>query len=342
VGEENISVRTKFMIETINDLKNNKMKTGGQASAITSEHTIRMKKIIGSLNTRNIKAHEPLRIGLKDIRDSNKKGKWWLVGASWSGNAAEGNGDVQKDEPLARAAPVVEDSGMSDLVQLAREQRMNTDIRRAIFLTIMSACDYEDAHLRLMKLKLKKVQEFEIPKVLIHCAGAEKAYNPYYTLIAKKVCGDRRLKTAFQYCLWDLFKRMGESDGDEDIAEEDEESLDARHIVNLAKMFGTLIVEGGLGLGVLKNLNLSYLQPKTKTFLEVLFITLLLQSQRQSESKRDEQAVVNILSKAKDTPQLIRGMQYFLKKVVSKTDIAGGKEEKATVKWACKVAGEYP
>lgn len=339
VGEENISVRTKFMIETINNLKNNKLKTGSQASAVTSEHTIRMKKIIGSLNTRNIKAHEPLRIGLKDIRDSDKKGKWWLVGASWSGNAAEGNEDAPKDEPLARAAHVVEDSGTSDLVQLAREQRMNTDIRRAIFVTIMSASDYEDAHLRLMRLKLKKVQEFEIPKVLIHCAGAEKAYNHYYTLIAKKVCGDRRLKTAFQYCLWDLFKRMGESDDDEDIVEEDEESLDTRHIVNLAKMFGTLIVEGGLGLGVLKNLNLSYLQPKTKTFLEVLFITLLLQSQRQSESKRDEQAVVNILGKAKDTPQLIRGLQYFLK-VVSKTDIAGGKEEKATVKWACKVAGD--
>ena len=87
---------------------------------------------------------------------------------------------------------------------------MNTDIRRAIFVTIMSATDYQDAHLRLMKLKLKKVQEFEIPKVLIHCAGGEKTYNPYYTLIAKKICGDRRLKTAFQYCLWDLFKKMGE------------------------------------------------------------------------------------------------------------------------------------
>src|SRR5437773_7095137 len=130
---------------------------------------------------------------------------------------------------------------------------MNTDIRRAIFVTIMSASDYEDAHLRLRKLKLKKVQEFEIPKVLIHCVGAEKAYNPYYTLIAKKVCGDRRLKTAFQYCLWDLFKRMGESNEDEDGIEEDEGSLDTRHIVNLAKMFGTLIVEGVLGLGVLKN-----------------------------------------------------------------------------------------
>jgi nucleolar MIF4G domain-containing protein 1 len=327
------------MIETINDLKNNRMKTGGAASAVTSEHTIRMKKILGSLNTRSIKGSEPLRIGLRDIKDSDKKGKWWLVGASWSGNVVDEDKNHGIPGSANKIVIPVDDLGTSDLVQLAREHRMNTDIRRAIFVTIMSATDYQDAYLRLMKLKLKKVQEFEIPKVLIHCSGAEKNYNPYYTLIAKKVCGDRRLKTAFQYCLWDLFKRMGESDEDDDAVDEDKNTLDTRHVVNLAKMFGTLIAEGGLGLGVLKNLNLSYLQATTKTFMEVLFITILLLLQKHSESKRNEQAVVNIFNKAKDTPQLIRGLQYFLRKVVSKTEIAGGKAEKATVKWACKLAG---
>ncbi|KAH6677516.1 hypothetical protein B0J14DRAFT_560306 [Halenospora varia] len=341
VGEENVSVRTKFMIETINDLKNNRMKTGGVAAGVTSEHTVRMKKTIGTLNTRSIKASEPLRIGLKDIRDSDKKGKWWLVGASWAGNTAEeiNDNDNSAASKSSIVVPQIEDPGTSDLGQLAREQRMNTDVRRAIFVTIMSATDFQDAYLKLLKLKLKKVQEYEIPKVLIHCAGAEKAYNPYYTLIAKKICGDRRLKTAFQYCLWDLFKKMGESDEDEDVAEDDDEAMDTRQLVNLAKMFGTLIVEGGLGLGVLKNLNLAYLQPKTKTFMEVLFITIFLQSQKGSETKGDEQAVVNIISKAKETPQLVTGLQYLLRTVVSKTDIAGGKEEKATVKWACKIAG---
>ncbi|CAG8977138.1 hypothetical protein HYALB_00003359 [Hymenoscyphus albidus] len=336
IGEENMSVRTKFMIETINDLENNKMKTGGAASVITSEHTIRMKKTLGTLNTRSIKASEPLRIGLNDIKDSDKKGKWWLVGASWSGNTAEEDKDIKSTATVVKR---VEDSSTSDLLQLAREQRMNTDVRRAVFVTIMSATDFQDAYLKLLKLKLKKVQEFEIPKVLIHCSGAEKIYNPYYTLIAKKICGDRKLKTAFQYCLWDIFKKMGESDGDDNEAmDEDDEGMDTRRIVNLAKMFGTLIVEGGLSLGVLKNLNLSYLQPKTKTFMEVLFITIFLQSQKAAGDKRDKKPVVNVISKAQDTPHLITGLQYFLRKVVSKTDIAGGKEEKATVKWACKVA----
>lgn len=336
-GESNLSVRTKFMIETITDLKNNKMKTGGVASAVTSEHTIRMKKIIGSLNNRSIKGSEPLRIGLKDIRESDKKGKWWLVGASWAGNATEEANDTATITAVNTKISS-EDVGTADLLQLAREQRMNTDVRRAIFVAIMSATDFQDAHLRLMKLKLKRVQEYEIPKVLIHCAGGEKVYNPYYTLISKKICDDKRLRTAFQFCLWDLFKKMGESDEDEEIADDEEDSLGIRQLVNLAKLYGTLVLEGGLGLVVLKNLNLSYLQEKTKTFLEVLFITVLLQSQKQAKGKRDEQAVVAVFAKVKEQPQLIRGLQYFVKKVVGKTDIAGGKEEKATVKWACKVA----
>jgi len=342
VGEENISVRTKFMIETINDLKNNKMKTGGVASAVTSEHTIRMKKTLGTLNTRTIKASEPLRIGLKDIRESDLKGKWWLVGASWSG---AGEDKESKDSGVGNTKTSnrldVQDSGTTDLAQLAREQRMNTEVRRAIFVAIMSATDFQDAYVRLMKLQLKKKQEFEFPKVLIHCAGAEKSYNPYYTLIAKRLCGDPKLRKSFQFSLWDLFKQMGENDDDDDGPDEDEDnSLDTRQLVNLAKMFGTLIVDAGLGIGVLKNLNLGFLQPKTKIFMEVLLISVLLQSQRQSDTKRDEIAVVNVMLRIKDTPQLITGLQYFLKKVVSKTDIAGGKDEKATVKWACKVALE--
>ena len=338
VGEENISVRTKFMIETINDLKNNKMKTGGVASAVASEHTIRMKKTLGTLNSRSIKGSEPLRIGLKDIQESDKMGKWWLVGARWSGPSAEEKLDTADSSGRRKGLP--EESGTSDLIQLAREQRMNTDVRRAVFIAIMSASDYLDAHLRLTKLNLKKKQEYEIPKVLIHCAGAEKAYNPYYTLIAKRLCGEHKLKKSFQFSLWDLFRRMGESDDDDDALEDDEDDLDMRHLVNLAKMFGSLIVEGGLTIAVLNKLSLTYLQAKTKTFLEVMFITILLQSQKQSKTTRDEEAVVNVFLKAKGSPQLVRGLQYFLKRTVAKTDIAGGKEEKETVKWACKVVAD--
>ncbi|KFY01568.1 hypothetical protein O988_02678 [Pseudogymnoascus sp. VKM F-3808] len=341
-GEANMSVRTKFMIETINDLKNNKVKTGAAASAVISEHTIRMKKTLGTLNTRSLKSSEPLRIGLDDIRQSDSKGKWWLVGASWTGNEAASR-DAEPASNVKEVDDVEDDIAMdtrtTDLAQLAREQRMNTDVRRAIFIAIMSASDFQDAYMRLNKLKLKKAQELEIPKVLIHCSGAEASYNPFYTLIAKKLCGDRKLKMAFQFSLWDLFKKMGEGDNDDDVPDEDDEdALSTRYIVNLAKMFGALIVDGGLTITVLKNLNLTYLQPKTQTFVEVLFISMFLSPQKQPAKGDDKAAIATLIGRVQDSPSMMTGLQYFIEKVVKKTDIAGGKDEKVRVKKACKVA----
>ncbi|KAL1639009.1 suppressor of glycerol defect [Diplodia intermedia] len=346
-GEANLSVRTKFMIETIQSLKNNRIKTGVAASAITSEHTTRMKKTLGSLNSRSIKASEPLRIGLKDLRDTEKKGKWWLVGASWRNDTADDPAAHEKASKTKKnkEAPAEEIilSGTTDLLQLAKEQRMNTDIRRSIFISIMSASDFKDAHLRLMKLRLKKAQELEIPRVLIRCAGAEQSYNPYYTLIARRLCSEKPLKKAFQFSLWDLFKRMGEKDEMDDAdydEEEGEEALTTRSIVNLAKMFGTLISEGGLSIAALKTLNFGYLQPKTEAFVEVLLSTVILRSQKKTADQRNEEALLDVVMLAKDAPQIARGLQYFFKKVVRKAEAAASKAERETVRWGAGVAAD--
>lgn len=54
--------------------------------------------------------------------------------------------------------------------------------------------------------------------------------------------------------------------------------------------------------------------------------------------EKDEQAIVELILGCKDTPGLAAGLQYFMKKVVSKTDVAGTKVDCETVKWGCKVA----
>ncbi|GAB7344472.1 hypothetical protein MBLNU457_2309t2 [Dothideomycetes sp. NU457] len=337
VGEANLSVRQKFMIETINDLKNNRMKTGLAASAVVSEHTTRMKKTLGTLNTRNLRANEPLRTTLDDIRNTEKKGKWWLVGASYHDPAKMASND---DKPNRRSSSKTEqvsaDDATADLLELAREQRMNTDIRRAIFISIMSATDYKDANVRLLKLSLKKAQMLEIPRVLIHCTGAEATFNPYYTLIAKRLCDDRKLRMSFQFALWDLFKQMGERDAaDDEDDDENEEGLDMRKILNLAKMFASMISDGALSVTVFKNLNFAYLQPKTTTFLEILMTTVILKS---AEGGKWEQSLDDIISKAHEVPEMVSGLRYFIESVVSRSEIVVGKTQRKALSVGCKTA----
>ena len=251
LGSENLSVRTKFMVETIEDLKNGRTKVGQAASSIVLEHTTRMKKTLGTLKRGNVLASEPLQLTLKDIRESDKRGKWWLIGASYRDKTRDdlhGRTNSSSFDKSSQGEATTE--ATIDLLQLARHERMNTDIRRTIFVTILSANDYKDATERLLKLRLKKSQELEIPKVIIHCASAEKSYNPFYALLSEQLCGKHKLQMAFQFCAWDLFKRL-EHDKDGDTSGTDDH-LDLRAIVNLAKLYGSLIAVGKLKLSVLK------------------------------------------------------------------------------------------
>jgi len=219
---------------------------------------------------------------------------------------------------------------------LARQYRMNTDIRRSIFVSIMSATDFQDAHLRLLKLRLKRAQEQEIPKVILRCAGAEPAYNPYYTLIAKKLCSEKKVKMAFQFSIWDFFKKMGEKGDDEDSGDEDNDStVELPEIVNLAKMYADLIVDGSLTIGFLKVLNLALLKEQAKTFLEVMLIAILTgPTQKKIPS---EKTLVGFFHRATDSPQLIKPLQYFIKKELRKSDLVARRDRDA-LKRGCGIA----
>lgn len=351
VGEDKLSVRTKFMIETINNLKNNRMKAGVSASQISAEHTNRMKKTLGTLSARTTKVTEPLRISLADIRDSEKKGKWWLVGASYHDPAKLVNGTNEKSTRSRQedidAGYESETPGNVPLTKLAKAQGMNTDIRRAIFISMLGALDFQDAHMRLLKLHLKNKQQFEIPRVLLHCASTEKVYNPYYTFIARKLCGDRKIRKAFQFALWDVFRRMGEKGEDEEEEEVDvKEQMTLSKVVNLAKLYGSLIADGGLSIAALRTVNFTYMQPKTRTFAEVLLTTIFVQAHKKMYTKGDknstkiafEQAVKEVFVQAGSRPEMVQSLRYFVETTVAGAEIANGKSERKAVKTGCEHA----
>lgn len=73
------------------------------------------------------------------------QGMWWLPKA----------GELQALGPLERSALAAEGGWGTDLLQLAAKLRMNTDVRRAVFCTIMGSEDVVDASERLLRLPLK-------------------------------------------------------------------------------------------------------------------------------------------------------------------------------------------
>lgn len=85
------------------------------------------------------------------------------------------------------------------ILELAKAQRMNTDVRKNIFCILMTAEDYLDAFEKLHHLGLKDRQEREIIYVILNCCLHEKKFNPYYAVLLQKFCEcDRKYQVSFK------------------------------------------------------------------------------------------------------------------------------------------------
>lgn len=81
--------------------------------------------------------HEPLRVTLEDLQSSETRGKWWLIGAAWSGDPLVD--EKRKKRGVLQVANETVDEQNQVLLKLARKQGMNTEIRRSIFIVLMSS-----------------------------------------------------------------------------------------------------------------------------------------------------------------------------------------------------------
>ncbi|CAK7207901.1 suppressor of glycerol defect [Sporothrix eucalyptigena] len=373
-GEKKLSVRTRHMVERISDIKKNDKKKQRDAETSGFGHAERIRKVLGNLPTsRKLEAAGPLRVSLADIENADKRGKWWLVGASWAGRDGQAGTDAttdsnkgeddKRDGAAARRSsrqPTHTNDNDDDVLGswgddiadveeldlLAREQGMNTDARRSIFVTLLSAADSKDAQARLLRLGLNKYEKREIANVLIRCVGSEQHYNRYYALVARQVCNsDRRMARVFQANVWKLFRRLGEpmfGEVPDDVeADEEDEATDLRRVVNTAKLCGYLVACGSLNLDILKCLSLVRLQAKTRMFVEVLLISFFEEAQKASKAGGESggggsssSLIRKRFRAAGERDDLRRGLQYFVDKVVRKSKLME-KQQAHSIAKAC-------
>ena len=206
VGDDSCidSSRVQFMVESMIELKNNKQR---KQDIVIREKTSQIRKCIGRIKTAasqqmsGRKSGSCLRVTLRDLLEAETKGRWWIGGARWSGNEdhkarlwGKEDGNDPGEDISDLSAPIKSDSkGDSKeddtLLALASSQRMNTDARRSIFCIIMGSTDCDDAFEKLVRAGLLKPKaERDVIRVIIHCCGEEKAYNPFYSHLALRVC----------------------------------------------------------------------------------------------------------------------------------------------------------
>jgi nucleolar MIF4G domain-containing protein 1 len=333
-GFNNVSARTKFMIETITDLTKGKRKARGLDFTVVSEHVQRMKKRLVELKsqTRRLNGLSPLAVGLVDIEEAETRGQWWLPSASVP-NTLMDKSKKGRTSDTEMSDHEDMDIVLPDYPKKARAQGLNGTAQIAIFTALMTASNFEHAYRQFVNLKLKKDDQLALATVLVQCVGSEMQYNPYYALVGGKACLlNSRIRFAIQDRLWKIFRSLGESmfgeAPEEDETADAERMKDERRINNVAKFYAALVADGTLTIAILKPLELPETNHWASIFVQLFIIALLKECRTKNKASEEDIKLEKVFGAARELPGLAAGIHWMLRKKIRKTKLISAKELK--------------
>ncbi|XP_020791356.1 nucleolar MIF4G domain-containing protein 1 [Boleophthalmus pectinirostris] len=298
--------RVRFMLETMLALKNNDMR---KIPGYDPEPVERLRKLQRTLISRSASGSDmKLRVSLACLLRAEQVGRWWIVGSSWSGAPMISNDGIatMKETPFVGQFS-------AKVLELARNQRMNTEVRRNIFCVLMTSEDYLDAFEKLMRMGLKDKQEREIVHVLMDCCLQEKTFNAFYAVLGEKFCAhDRRFQMTFQFSIWDKFKELN--------------NLSNSTFNNLVQLITCFLQRKCLPLSVLKVIEFGELDKPKVRFLRQMLIKLLKETEPE-----DLTSIFGKISGISKLGMLREGLKLFISHFVLKNAQSQGPAEQAAL-----------
>ncbi|RZC56458.1 hypothetical protein C5167_015305 [Papaver somniferum] len=134
------------------------------------------------------------------------------------------------------------------------------NLRRAIYLTIMSSLDFEEAGHQLLKIKLEPGQEMEPCIMLLECCSQERTYLRYYGLLAQRFCMINRIyQDNFEKCFVQQYSMI--------------HRLETNKLRNVARFFAHLLGTDALPWHVLAYVRLTEedTTSSSRIFIKILF-----------------------------------------------------------------------
>lgn len=171
-----------------------------------------------------------------------------------------GEGSDEEDE---------EDSDESSDDESDEDQKMDikdqsntnlVNLRRTIYLTIMSSIDFEECCHKLMKISLPPGLEPELPSMIIECCSQERTYSKFYGLIGERFSKINRLWS-------DLFEAAFAKYYDTI------HRYETNRLRNIARFFGHMLSNDAIGWHVLSiiHLNEEETTSSSRIFIKILF-----------------------------------------------------------------------
>ncbi|KAK6260869.1 Initiation factor eIF-4 gamma [Theobroma cacao] len=134
------------------------------------------------------------------------------------------------------------------------------NLRRTIYLTIMSSVDFEEAGHKLLKIKLEPGQEMELCVMLLECCSQERTYLRYYGLLGQRFCMINKVyQENFDKCFVQQYSMI--------------HRLETNKLRNVAKFFAHLLGTDALPWHVLAYIRLTEedTTSSSRIFIKILF-----------------------------------------------------------------------
>ncbi|KAF9884437.1 pre-mRNA-splicing factor cwc22 [Aspergillus nanangensis] len=187
----------------------------------------------------------------EEHEDAYKRLKAEILGEGSDDEDDEDDEDVSSDEESDEEQKMdIKDASNTDLVNL----------RRTIYLTIMSSIDFEECCHKLMKISLPAGLEPELPSMVIECCSQERTYSKFYGLIGERFAKINRLWS-------DLFEAAFAKYYDTI------HRYETNRLRNIARFFGHMLSTDAIGWHVLSiiHLNEEETTSSSRIFIKILF-----------------------------------------------------------------------
>ncbi|KAF3484158.1 uncharacterized protein GIQ15_03482 [Arthroderma uncinatum] len=254
--EADIDKRVQYMIEVLFQVRKDKFKDNPaikeELDLVEEEdqitHRVGLDDEINVQDGLNIFKFDP---EWEEHEEAYKKLKAEILG--------EGSDDEDEDDSEASS----EEEEDEEEKEMDIKDQSNTDLvnlRRTIYLTIMSSIDFEECCHKLMKINLPVGKESELPSMIIECCSQERTYSKFYGLIGERFAKINRL--------WaDLFETAFAT------YYETIHRYETNRLRNIARFFSHMLSSDALGWHVwsIVHLNEDETTSSSRIFTKILF-----------------------------------------------------------------------
>lgn len=254
--EQDIDKRVQYMIEVLFQVRKDRYKDN---PSIKEELDLVEEEDQITHNTKlddDVEVQDSLNVFKFDAEWEEHEATYKQLKAEILGEA-EGSDDDEYESDSSENEEAKEER------DLEIKDQTNTDLvnlRRTIYLTIMSSVDFEECCHKLMKVTLPPGQESELPSMVIECCSQERTYSKFYGLIGERFAKLNRLWT-------DLFESSFAKYYDTI------HRYETNRLRNIARFFGHMLSSDGVGWHVLSiiHLNEEETTSSSRIFIKILF-----------------------------------------------------------------------